>query len=204
MKSKGSLVVLSGPSGVGKSTLLHRVMPEFPDFEFSVSCTTRAPRNGEVNGRDYTFLSFDEFDGLSRSGGFLEEAVIFANRYGTPKREVVDRLRSGRSVILDIDIQGARQIRKSAAADPELAASSVFVMSVPPSFESLEQRLRGRNTETAEQLALRIGAARRELSGFREYDYLVVNDDIDRATADLAALFRSFALRSALVTGDLL
>ena len=199
MKKYGSLIVLSGPSGVGKSTLLKRVFAELPEMRFSVSCTTRPPRPGETEGRDYYFLSPEEFERRSRAGEFIEEARVFDRRYGTLRSEVMRHLESGVDVVLDIDVQGALQIRAAAERDPELRRSAVFVMIVPPSLTELEARLRGRNTESDEQLALRIAGAAGELARCRIYDYAVVNDEIGRAAAELAGLFRSFALRISLI-----
>ena len=195
----GNLVVLSGPSGVGKSTLVGEVRKALPDLEFSISCTTRQPRPGEQNGREYYFITPEEFEARSRAGGFIEEARVFANRYGTLKSEVLERIRRGADVVLDIDVQGAAQIRQAAERDPEIAAAAVFVLIVPPSLELLESRLRKRATDSDEQLSLRIAAAERELARFRLYDYIVVNDDLDAAVRELEALFRSFRLRTGLI-----
>ena len=199
MKRFGSLIVLSGPSGVGKSTLLKKVFSAMPELVFSVSCTTRPPRPGEVDGREYYFLSPEEFERRSLAGEFIEEARVFDRRYGTLRSEVMRRLDAGTDVVLDIDVQGAERIRAAAERDPEIRRSAVFVMIVPPSLAELEARLRGRNTESAEQLALRISAAARELSRCRIYDYAVVNDDAERAAEELIGLFRSFALRISLI-----
>ena len=195
----GNLIVLSGPSGAGKSTLVGAVRKRMPDLEFSISCTTRKPRPGELHGREYYFLTHEEFEARSRAGGFVEEARVFANRYGTLKSEVLDRVRRGADVILDIDVQGAGQIRKAAESDPELANAAVFVLIAPPSLELLESRLRSRATDSEEQLALRLAAAERELGNFRLYDYVVVNDDLATAVNELEGLFRSFRLRTKVI-----
>ena len=190
----GSAVVISGPSGVGKSTLVGNVRKILPDLGFSVSCTTRAPRAGEADGREYYFLTPEAFEEKVRRGEFLEYAGIFNRRYGTLKSEVLSRVERGEQVLLDIDVQGAKQIRAAAAASPELARSVHFILIAPPSLESLESRLRGRGSESEDQLALRLGAARSELANYKLYDYVVVNDDLEQATADLAAVLRSFRL----------
>ena len=190
----GSAVVISGPSGVGKSTLVGNVRKILPDLSFSVSCTTRAPRAGEVDGREYYFLTPEGFEEKVRKGEFLEYAGVFSRRYGTLKSEVLSRVEAGEQVLLDIDVQGAKQIRAAAETSPELARSVHFVLIAPPSLEVLESRLRGRGSESEEQLALRLGAARSELANYRLYDYVVVNDDLEQATADLAAVLRSFRL----------
>ena len=195
----GSVIVLSGPSGAGKSTLVNLVRAKMPELRFSISCTTRPPRPGEVNGREYYFLPPEEFERRSRNGEFVEEARVFANRYGTLKSEVLDLVRSGADVLLDIDVQGAAQIRAAAKRDPELARAAVFVLISPPSLEILEARLRNRATDSEEQLQLRIAAAERELAQFRLYDYVVVNDDLNTAARELEALLVSFKLRTALI-----
>ena len=188
----GNLIVISGPSGVGKSTLVNRVRQELPDLQLSISCTTRSPRPGEMHGREYYFLTPEEFEAKVQAGEFLEYAGIFSRRYGTLKSEVLSRLEKGEQVLLDIDVQGAKQIRAAAEKSPELARSVRFVLIAPPSLETLEQRLRGRGSETEEQLQLRLGAAKAELSNYKIYDYIVVNDDLERAAGELTAVLRSF------------
>lgn len=195
----GNLIVLSGPSGVGKSTLVGEVRKALPRLEFSISCTTRKPRPGEIDGREYYFLTPEEFEARSQAGGFIEEARVFANRYGTLKSEVLDRVRRGADVVLDIDVQGVAQIRRAAENDTEIANAAVFVLIAPPSLELLEKRLRKRATDSEEQLALRIAAAERELAQFRLYDYIVTNDDLATAANELEQLFRSFRLRTGLI-----
>ncbi len=202
MIRSGDLIVLSGPSGVGKSTLVKMVRAAHPELGFSVSCTTRAPRPGEVNDREYHFLSEEEFAQKSQNHEFLEEAGIFRHRYGTLKSEVLNQLRQGKSILLDIDLQGAKQIRAAAENDQELAAASVFVMIVPPSLDVLETRLRGRQSESEEQIQLRLGAAKNELAGFRTYDFLVVNDDLEVAAKDLNQLLDVFRMRTSIVKGN--
>jgi guanylate kinase len=167
-------VVLAGPSGVGKGAIVSRLLAARPDLRLSISATTRPPRPAEVEGRDYYFVDPDAFDKLIASGGLLEWAEIFGNRYGTP-REPVDRaLEEGRSVVTEVDVQGARQIR---AARPD--AFLVFIG--PPSLQELERRLRTRDTETDEQLRRRLDKASEELAAEPEFDAAVVNDDLDEA-----------------------
>ena len=203
MKKYGSLIVLSGPSGVGKSTLLKKVFAEMPGMRFSVSCTTRPPRTGEVDHVHYHFISDEEFVRHVDAGDFLEYAGVFARRYGTLKSEVLDRVARGVDVLLDIDVQGAMQIRQATERDPELKAVCEFVFIGPPSVEVLETRLRGRATDSEEQIRLRLDGARRELSHWRMYDYLVINDRVETAAAELAGRFRSFRLKTARRHGEL-
>ena len=203
MKKTGSLIVISGPSGVGKSTLIGRVRARMPELEFSVSCTTRAPRKGEVDGRDYFFVSEEEFALRESRGEFLETAGVFAHRYGTLRSEVVSRLEAGRSVLLDIDVQGALSIRRAAAADPVLAACAAFILIAPPDLPTLEKRLRSRASDSEEQISKRLAGARKELSFFRSYDFLVVNGDLDRASEELYMLLRSLSTRVPLIKEEL-
>ena len=203
MKRLGDLIVVSGPSGVGKSTLIRRVREALGDLNFSVSCTTRKPRAGEVHGREYYFLEEAEFVRRLEAGEFLEHAQVFAHRYGTLRSEVVDRLERGEEVVLDIDVQGAKQIRQAAERDPLIAAAAQFVIIAPPDLATLEDRLRGRNSESEEQLRLRLDAAVRELNCFRIYDFMVVNGDLDTAAAELTAVFRAIRLRTANIRGEL-
>ena len=202
IRRNGNLIVISGPSGVGKSTLVKQVREKLPDLQFSISCTTRQPRAGEMNGREYFFLNENDFEQKVAAGEFLEYAGIFKHRYGTLKSEVLNRITRGEEVLLDIDVQGAMQIRQAAAADPVLAASVQFIMIVPPDLATLENRLRGRQSETEEQLSLRLAGAKKELSHFRIYDYLVVNDDLTRAAQELTALLQSMRTRCATIQGE--
>jgi guanylate kinase len=202
MNKSGDLIVISGPSGVGKSTLVSKVRETMPELEFSVSCTTRSPRVGEEHGKSYYFLTHEEFEEKSKNDEFLEQAQVFANRYGTLKSEVINRIKEGRRTILDIDLQGALQIREAMKKDPLLAKVTSFIMIVPPSLALLEERLRNRGTESCEQLSLRIAAARNELSGFRTYDYLVVNDDLTLAANDLTSVLKVISMKTQLLLED--
>ena len=202
IERSGNLIVISGPSGVGKSTLVKKAREVLPELEFSVSCTTRAPRAGEVDGRDYFFLNETEFEKKVQQNEFIEYAGVFAHRYGTLKSEVLSRLQRGADVILDIDVQGAKQIRQAAQNDPEIARAAQFIMIVPPDMETLSSRLTGRNSETPESLKLRLAGAQSELSNFRIYDYLVVNDDLETAQNDLIYLLKTMRMRSSLVKGE--
>ncbi len=181
MKQQGIVVVLSGPSGSGKSSIYRKALATLPNFEFSVSCTTRSPREGEVDGKDYHFVSRDEFERLASEGAFVECAEVHGNRYGTLKSELLDRTARGADVLLDIDVQGAAQIRNLCAKDPELKRLCLFLFIAPPSLEILEQRLRGRASETEESLRRRLANASQELSHANKYDETIVNDELDRA-----------------------
>ncbi len=185
-KGKGNLFVLSGPSGAGKGTLVSRLISAMPNVWVSVSATTRAPRPGEVDGESYYFINQDRFDSLVAEGGFLEWANVHGNCYGTLRSRVQEHMDAGCQVILEIDVQGAFQVRK---AMPE--CHLVFIE--PPSMEELENRLRGRGTETEEVIAKRMKTAEVELAHKMEYDYQVVNDDLERATCDLVAYISSFS-----------
>lgn len=173
---KGRLFVVSGPSGVGKGTVIARMMQKDPSLWKSVSATTRKPRGGEVDGVDYFFVERPGFERTADGGGFLEWAEYSGNLYGTPAASVQAHLDAGENVILEIEVQGAMQVRKSA---PE----AVLVFVKPPSMDELERRLRGRGSESEEAIATRLEAARMELSREMEYDYVFVNDDVD-ATVD--------------------
>ena len=181
---KGILFVFSGPSGVGKGTLKAKLFEEFADrIAYSVSATTRGPREGEVDGKDYFFISRQEFERRVKNNEFLEHAEFAGNCYGTPRAYVEKLLDSGMNVVLEIDVQGALQVMKSM---PECV--SVFIL--PPSFEELEHRLRGRGTETEEKVRERLETAKRELPYAPQYDYQIVNGgDIEAAYQSLREVF---------------
>lgn len=181
---RGVLFVFSGPSGVGKGTLKAKLFEEFADrIAYSVSATTRGPREGEVDGKDYFFISRQEFERRVKNNEFLEHAEFAGNSYGTPRAYVEKLLDSGMNVVLEIDVQGALQVMKSM---PECV--SVFIL--PPSFEELEHRLRGRGTETAEKVRERLETAKRELPYAPQYDYQIVNGgDIEAAYQSLREVF---------------
>ena len=177
----GRLFVITGPSGVGKGTLIRRLLERMPELELSVSATTRPPRPGERDGVDYHFRSEEEFDQMIGEGRLLEHATYSGHRYGTPRSEVEPRLAAGRSVVLEIEVQGARQIRE---AMPE--AVQVFI--APPSPGALRERLEGRGTDPPEAIARRLAAAEKELAARSEFSHVIVNDDLDRAANELVAL----------------
>jgi guanylate kinase len=170
-------LIVSSPSGAGKSTLCNMLLGEFPDVRFSVSHTTRPPRPGEIDGRHYHFVDDDRFDRMIGDELFLEWAPVHGNRYGTARSEVTDATAQGFDLVFDIDFQGARQIKRR---HPE--AVSVFVL--PPSLPELHERLRRRGTETPASLQRRFEAALEEIAHFAEFDYLLVNDDVERAYRD--------------------
>ena len=176
--------VITGPSGVGKGTLIARLRERFPRLELSVSATTRQPRPGERDGVDYHFLTPEEFETHVRAGEFLEQATYSGNRYGTLRSEVERRLQDGRPVVLEIEVQGARQVR---TAMPEAVA--VFI--APPTSEALRKRLLARGTDTPEQVDARLRTAEQELEAQSEFAHVVVNDDLDRATDELAGIVGS-------------
>ena len=176
----GSLIVVAGPSGVGKGTLIQKVLQADPSLWLSVSATTRSPRPGEVDGSDYLFLTDTEFGRLVESGGFLESAQFAGNQYGTPALPVLDRISHGTDVLLEIDLQGVRQVR-----DNMPSARTVFV--APPSLDELATRLAGRGTEDDAAIARRMAAAQEELEAAGEFDCVIVNADIDAATEQLLA-----------------
>ena len=198
----GRAFIVSGPSGVGKSTLLNRLRESNPGLEFSVSCTTRAPRGEEVDGREYHFITPEKFEELCAAGEFLEHAGVFARRYGTLKSEIFDRVRGGISVLLDIDVQGAEQIMAARADDELLKTVCSFIFIAPPSLTVLEERLRGRATDSAGQIELRLSKAREEISHWREYDFTIVNDDLEKAARELQELTRALKLASRLWRGE--
>jgi len=175
------LIVIAAPSGAGKTTLVHALIERNPDFVFSVSYTTRPKRPNEEHGRDYFFVSEEEFRRLDRQGEFLESARVFDNHYGTSRSQVESELAKGRNVVLEIDWQGARQVR---AAMPE--CRSIFVL--PPSVEALEQRLRSRRTDSEDVIRRRLRDSLSDLSHWDEFDYVVINDDLERAIDELEGI----------------
>lgn len=172
---KGLLIVISGPSGAGKGTVYNEVIKRMPELKKSISVTTRAPRDGEINGVHYHFRTVEEYMSMKSNGEFLETAEVYKNFYGTPQAPVFEMLDRGDDVFFEIDIEGAKQIETKY---PECV--SIFLM--PPSFEILESRLRGRGTESEESLATRIGSARAELAQYKCFDYIVFNDNVEDAT----------------------
>lgn len=194
--ASGHLFILSAPSGVGKTTIVRAVLDLDPRVRFSVSCTTRAPRPGETHAVDYYFLSRDDFETGIRDGRFLEWANVFGNYYGTDRRMVESWLSEGLDVLLEIDVQGARKVLAS-----DLVATTLFIL--PPSMEALEVRLRRRGTETEEVLQKRLEVAREEIREAPWYDYVIVNDVLKEAVADVAAIIRAARCARGRVCGAL-
>ena len=172
------LIVITGPSGVGKGTLVKKLLLRHQELFLSVSATTRAPREGEVDGLHYFFLKRKKFDELIKNAGFLEWAEFAGNLYGTPIKEVREKLDFGRPVLLEIELKGARQVRKTFPK-----ALQIFL--APPSFDELEKRIRGRASDTEEAIQCRLNTAKEELKAANEFDAVVINDDIDRALLQL-------------------
>jgi guanylate kinase len=185
--TRGGLFVVAGPSGVGKGTVIRRVLEIDPSVVLSVSITTRSPRPGEVDGADYRFVSEEEFDHLVATDALLEWAVIFGHhRSGTPAEPVEAARSQGRHVILEIDVQGARQVR-------ERASDATLIFLAPPSLVELERRLRDRGTEDEAQLERRLAAAREEMSDAGTFDVIVVNDEVNRAAEEIAGILQGRA-----------
>ena len=181
MANRGKLFVIAAPSGAGKTSLVRALMERRPALRFSISYTTRAKRASETHGRDYFFVDKPQFERMAAAGDFLEHARVFDNYYGTSRSQVERILDASQDVLLEIDWQGAQQIRRTL---PE--CRSIFVL--PPSRAALEQRLRGRGTDSDEVIARRLRDSLADLSHWSEFDYIVVNDDFDRATAELGAI----------------
>ncbi len=177
----GGVVVVAGPSGVGKGTLIRGLQQRMPELELSISATTRAPRSGERDGIDYHFLTPEEFQRRVDEGGFIEHARYLGRQYGTLRCELERRAAAGAGVVLEIEVQGARQVR---AAMPD----ALQVLIVPPTLDALRARLLGRGTDTPEQIEQRLRTAERELTAREEFDEVVVNDDLARATDALVSV----------------
>jgi len=180
MSSSGLLFVVSAPSGTGKTTVVEQLVKIVPTLEMSRSYTSRPPRSNERDGVDYNFVSRQEFEDRIAAGDFLEHADVFGNYYGTGKAETEARLASGRDLVLVIDVQGARQVRER--------ATGVGVFMLPPSFQVLEHRLRNRSQDPEAAIQRRLATARNEVSAVSEYDYVVINDELDRCVAELRGI----------------
>jgi guanylate kinase len=180
-EGRGILFVVSSPSGGGKGTLIQRVLKKVPNLSYSVSFTTRAPRNGEINGREYFFVSLEVFEQMIAAGDFLEWAHVHSKLYGTSRDQVAREIAAGHDIILEVDVQGAASVRT-------LMADSVSIFILPPSFEILRQRLQARGTDSPEELSLRLRNAPVELKDYSAFQYVILNDDVDRAANQMAAI----------------
>ncbi len=191
----GLVFVVSGPSGAGKSTVLGRLVSALGNLHFSVSATTRERRSGETEGRDYFFVSHEQFEGMATRGELLEHARVHGQCYGTPAAFVRQEVASGHDIVLDLDVQGARLVRR-------VLPEAIFVFLAPPSMTALAERLRGRRTESEERVVERLDRARDELSAIREYDYLVVNDYVGDAVLRLQSIIEAERSRVQRAIGD--
>jgi guanylate kinase len=189
MKRKGLLIILSSPSGAGKSTLAKRLMAWDPSMRFSVSATTRSPRTGEVEGRDYFFKTPDVFKAMVERGEMLEHAEVFGNFYGSPKAPVEAAMAAGHDTLFDIDWQGGQQVKQAMGHD----VVSIFIL--PPSIAELERRLRDRGQDSDEVIAGRMAKSEAEISHWAEYDFVLVNDDLDQAEAELKTILKAERMR---------
>ncbi len=190
MARKGIALVLSAPSGTGKTTLIHKLLGEFPDIKYSISCTTRKPRQGEVNGKDYHFMSVRDFLLQRDAGAFAEWALVHGNYYATPLKPLQENLNRGVDVLFDIDVQGASQLKLNV-----LTAAFIFIL--PPSMKELEQRLRARGTESEEDIQARLHNAHDEIKEACWYDAVVINDDLEVAYSQLRAAYLAATLAPA-------
>ncbi|MDI3535457.1 MAG: guanylate kinase [Thermosediminibacterales bacterium] len=188
-QKEGLLVVISGPSGAGKGTLCERLLKKNHSIYKSVSMTTRQPRKGEIDGESYYFITEEEFKNKIKNGEFLEWAKVYGNYYGSPRAKVLEKLRQGMDVLLEIDIQGAIQVKKS-------FSDGVFIFILPPSFEELSERIKKRATEDEKTIYLRLKSAYEEIKHALEYDYIIVNDDIQDAVDKLEAIIKAEKCRA--------
>ena len=189
MTRRGLLLILSSPSGAGKSTLSRKLMAWDSDLRFSVSATTRSPRSGEVDGREYYFRSHADFESMVQDGQMLEHAEVFGNFYGSPRGPVEAAMSQGRDTLFDIDWQGGQQIKQAMRGD----VVSIFIL--PPSIAELESRLRGRAQDSEEVIAQRMAKSQSEISHWMEYDYVIVNRDLDAAFGELVTIVQAERLR---------
>ncbi|NLH46619.1 MAG: guanylate kinase [Acholeplasmataceae bacterium] len=199
MKPKGVLLVLSGPSGAGKGTICHKLREKRNDLSYSVSATTRSPRKGEVDGKDYFFITIDRFKEMIANDEMLEYAEIYGNYYGTPKPYVMNILDQGKDVVLEIDPQGALQIKKH-------FPDAIFVFIVPPSLDELTKRIYNRGTDSEEVIKRRLSAATSELEYASKYDYIIVNDEVEKATNKVSNIIdaeRNRAVRTFFIVNEI-
>ncbi len=181
---KGQLIVVSGPSGAGKGTVLARAFGKYPNLRYSVSVTTRAPREKEVDGVDYYFKNIDEYMKMLHDNEFLEHQCVYGNYYGTPRKKVEEALEKGFDVVLEIDVKGALEIKSK-------FSEAVMIFVTPGSRATIEERLKKRSTEKEEELMVRMGSAIEELKQAEKYDYIVVNEDAEKCAEDIGAIIRA-------------
>ncbi len=191
------LVLISAPSGGGKTTLCQQLLAARRQMTRAVTCTTRPPRKGEQDGVDYFFLDADSFLKRVQAGNFLEHATVYGNSYGTLKGEVLGKLRQGKDVLLNVDVQGAATIRQRAEEDPELKRALVSVFLTPPSLEVLEERLRKRGTDSAAVIQKRLGVARQEIAQWKNFDYLLISSTISEDLRRMQAIIEAEKMRPA-------
>ena len=184
MNKKGLLIVVSGPSGAGKGTICKRILGENQDIQLSISATTRPPRKGEVDGKNYYFITKESFEEMIKGDTLLEYAHVYDNYYGTPDKYVIENLQNGKDVLLEIDIVGALKVKAK-------FKEAILIFILPPSLEELKNRIIGRGTETQKDIQKRYGSAVEEIEQVIKYDYAVVNDDVQRATDDIIAIIRA-------------
>ena len=194
--SHALLVLISAPSGGGKTTLCQQLLQARPDMARAITCTTRAPRAGETDGIDYYFLTEETFARRVQAEDFLEHATVYGCRYGTLKSEVLDKLRAGRDVLLNVDVQGAATIRQRAHQDPELRRALVSVFLTPPSIEILEARLRNRGSDAPEVVEKRLNTARQEIEQWAQFDYLLISGSIAEDLRRMLAVVEAEKMRS--------
>ena len=199
----GVALILSGPSGSGKSSISKEIMRKYPEITFSISCTTRQPRGTEKNGVEYYFITREEFRKKIEGDLFIEYAEVHGNYYGTLKSEVLDRVAKGIDVILDIDVQGAEKVRELCRKDEMFEKCTEFVFVAPPSCQELERRLRGRGTDAEEVILKRLSNSKQELARWKEYSYLLINDDFESAVERFNALLLAFRMSTKRLRGDI-
>ena len=197
MKPRGLLIVVSGPSGAGKGTICKSLLSKYKDIGISVSATTRKPREGEVDGKNYFFISKEKFEEMIKNDEFLEYARVYENYYGTPKDFVLNKVLNGEDVLLEIDIQGALQVKKKY---PE----GIFVFILPPSMEELKNRIISRGSETEDSFKLRYSSALDEMRYIKDYDYYIINDEVEKATSKLISIIEAEKNRIVANIGELI
>jgi len=196
-RNNSLLIVLSAPSGGGKTTLCEQMLRDNPNISRAVTCTTRQPREGERDGVDYYFLTAEDFLRRVQAGNFLEHATVYGNSYGTLKAEVLGKLRAGKDVLLAVDVQGAAAIRTQAASDPELARALVQVFLTPESLTVLEQRLKKRGKDAPEAIKKRLAVARQEIAQWKHFDYLLISTSVREDVRRMQAIYNAELMRQA-------